>query len=545
MKLDTFRRLDDHNRRIRQLERTEPAGDGGGGGSADWADITGKPSTFPPAEHDTTHDDRFSLIAHTHPVHADSDHDDRFSLLAHVHAVAWGDITGVPATFPPTAQLLDWLIDVATAGQAATNVLTFNGTAWVPSAIPAQTWTSITGKPATFPPDEHDTTHDDRFSLLAHAHAGVYAPVEHDSAHDDRFSLLAHTHAAHADSDHDDRFSLLAHNHDWASITGKPSTFTPTPQALDWLTDVATTGQAATNVLTYNGSAWTPAAVPAQTWTSITGKPSTFPPDEHDSAHDDRFSLLAHNHSGTYVPAGQGVPAGGSTGQVLAKTSGTDYATGWQSASAPAPQPLDWLTDVATAGQTTSNVLTYNGSAWTPAAVPAQTWTSITGKPSTFTPAEHDVDHDDRFSLLAHTHTGVPTELAYVEMTTTVTLAATTAATSTLIVAAPAVTYTAVPHEVEFFCQHVSAPNAVGGQTLILVYDGSAAAPMGRIAFVRTPAASASQGWPTLGKYRFTPSAGSHTYQIRGHVNTGSGSVQGGAAGGETAVPVYIKITRL
>ena len=32
MTLDTFRRLDDHNRRIRQLERTETDGGGGGGG---------------------------------------------------------------------------------------------------------------------------------------------------------------------------------------------------------------------------------------------------------------------------------------------------------------------------------------------------------------------------------------------------------------------------------------------------------------------------------------------------------------------------------
>jgi hypothetical protein len=33
--------------------------------------------------------------------------------------------------------------------------------------------------------------------------------------------------------------------------------------------------------------------------------------------------------TGSQGPAGQGVPTGGSTGQVLAKTSGTDYATAW------------------------------------------------------------------------------------------------------------------------------------------------------------------------------------------------------------------------
>ena len=108
--------------------------------------------------------------------------------------------------------------------------------------------------------------------------------------------------------------------------------------------------------------------------------------------------------TGSTGPPGPGVPAGGTTGQVLAKASAVDYATVWQAASAPAPQPLDWLTDVATAGQASTNVLTYNGSAWVPAAVPPDSWTAITGKPSTFAPAEHDTDHDDRFSQLGHTH---------------------------------------------------------------------------------------------------------------------------------------------
>jgi len=38
--------------------------------------------------------------------------------------------------------------------------------------------------------------------------------------------------------------------------------------------------------------------------------------------------------------AGQGVPTGGTTGQILAKTSGTNYATGWTNAS----QPLSIVT---------------------------------------------------------------------------------------------------------------------------------------------------------------------------------------------------------
>lgn len=41
----------------------------------------------------------------------------------------------------------------------------------------------------------------------------------------------------------------------------------------------------------------------------------------------------AQGPAGATGPAGPGVPAGGATGQVLTKTSGADYATGWQTPS--------------------------------------------------------------------------------------------------------------------------------------------------------------------------------------------------------------------
>jgi hypothetical protein len=60
---------------------------------------------------------------------------------------------------------------------------------------------------------------------------------------------------------------------------------------------------------------------------------------------------------------GQGVPVGGSTGQVLIKSSEVDYATAWGTASTVAA--LDDLTDVIISGSpTTGQVLKYNGSNW-------------------------------------------------------------------------------------------------------------------------------------------------------------------------------------
>ena len=235
---------------------------------------------------------------------------------------------------------------------------------------------------------------------------------------------------------------------DWNTTANKPATFTPTVQALDWLSDVATAGQATNNVLTFNGSSWVPTAIPAQDWSVITGKPSTF---------------------------------------------------------APVPQALDWLTDVATAGQTTGQVLSYNGTTWVPA-------------------------------------TAYP-EVGYAQVTSNLSVTATTSATSQLVVALGAITYTAVPHEVEMFSPFVVTASTAGAQVHLGLYDGSASAPLGRFT-VRNPTAAAN-GWPMLGKLRFTPSAGSHTYQMRAYTSTTGATISAGAGGGDVLVPAYIKITRL
>ena len=47
--------------------------------------------------------------------------------------------------------------------------------------------------------------------------------------------------------------------------------------------------------------------------------------------------------TGDTGPAGPGVAAGGSTGQVLAKSSSTDYATEWQTITFPDPTPQIFL----------------------------------------------------------------------------------------------------------------------------------------------------------------------------------------------------------
>lgn len=82
-------------------------------------------------------------------------------------------------------------------------------------------------------------------------------------------------------------------------------------------------------------------------------------------------------------PAGPGVPTGGTTGQVLTKISATDFATSWQNTAVSFPEaPTD--------GQQYGR----QSAGWT-VIVPNPTWTTLSGKPSTFPPtlpiAESDV----------------------------------------------------------------------------------------------------------------------------------------------------------
>lgn len=66
------------------------------------------------------------------------------------------------------------------------------------------------------------------------------------------------------------------------------------------------------------------------------------------------------------------VPAGGTTGQVLKKNSGTDFDVGWgaDNTGTGGSTNLDGLTDVdtTTVAPTTNDVLTFNGTLWKPAA---------------------------------------------------------------------------------------------------------------------------------------------------------------------------------
>lgn len=268
-----------------------PSGGGGvGGTSVDWGNVTGKPSTFTPS-------------AHTH---------------------SWSDVTGKPSTFTPSTHT-HAISDVASLQTELDGKSPISHT---------HSWTSITSKPTTFTPEVH-----------SHSWAEItgkpstFAPTAHSHVIADVTGLQTAL----------DGKSPTTHTHDWASVTGKPSTFTPSTHThtVSQVTDFPSQTGNSGKMLTTNGTALSWVTPPsgggggAVDWADILNKPSTFAPSTHTHAISDVTNLQT----------------------TLDGKSATTHTHDWAS-------------------------ITGKPTTFTPA-THSHTWTEITGKPTTFTPSAH------------------------------------------------------------------------------------------------------------------------------------------------------------
>lgn len=136
------------------------------------------------------------------------------------------------------------------------------------------------------------------------------------------------------------------------------------------------------------------------------------------------------------------------------------------------------------------------------------------------------------------------TELGYDQITGTVSVTATSAATATSIIAGTAHSFDGSPVLLEFYAPGVSSPSVAGDSTWVLLFEGSTQ--IAQIAQVQTPSA-ASMGVTVKAGIRFTPSAGSHTYSIKAWatVTTGTPRVFAGSGSGGAAAPAYMRFTKV
>jgi hypothetical protein len=120
--------------------------------------------------------------------------------------------------------------------------------------------------------------------------------------------------------------SLPSHTHSWSTITGKPTTFAPSSHTHSW------------SSITSKPTTFAPSSH-THSWDSITSKPTTFAPS-------------SHSHSWSSITGKPTIPTNNNQ-----LTNGAGYLTSLPSHS--------------------------------------HSWSSITGKPSTFAPSSHN--HDDRY----------------------------------------------------------------------------------------------------------------------------------------------------
>jgi glutamine amidotransferase-like uncharacterized protein len=132
----------------------------------------------------------------------------------------------------------------------------------------------------------------------------------------------------------------------------------------------------------------------------------------------------------------------------------------------------------------------------------------------------------------------VETELAYVEITSSVSITATTSAGANTVVSAGALSFDGSTRIcIEFFSPTVVCGSNAAAKVQITLWDGATEGP--RFAgFVGT-----SQQAPCLARRFLTPSAGSHTYIIKAYRELVDGTVGAGDSTTDAQTAAYVRIT--
>lgn len=132
-------------------------------------------------------------------------------------------------------------------------------------------------------------------------------------------------------------------------------------------------------------------------------------------------------------------------------------------------------------------------------------------------------------------------ELAYSQITAGVNLGL----SSALIIPGVATEYDGSPVIAELYCPQVILPSVAQGTASLLLDDGATQQVF--FTFLDNPAA-ATMKVPVLARVRFTPTPGTHTFDVYGNASstTGTPSVQAGSGTVTTGLPPgYLRITKV
>lgn len=139
---------------------------------------------------------------------------------------------------------------------------------------------------------------------------------------------------------------------------------------------------------------------------------------------------------------------------------------------------------------------------------------------------------------------GGATELDYTEITSSVSITATTEGAADTVVSAGAIVFDGSTRIcIEFYSPLIQPGATASSQIAVLLYDGSSS--IGFILVAMKDGTSTAQRGTTgcLVRRFLTPSAASHTYSIRAFRVVSNGTVVAGAGGSGDNMPAYIRIT--
>jgi hypothetical protein len=137
-------------------------------------------------------------------------------------------------------------------------------------------------------------------------------------------------------------------------------------------------------------------------------------------------------------------------------------------------------------------------------------------------------------------------EVAYDQITAGVNVTGTNEAGKTSIIAGTSKTYENVPYIFEFFSPQVTTPSLTGGYVVVLlIQDGTTIA---QIAYLQNDVTGGQTALSLIGKFRFTPTAGAHTYGIASFCSatTGTPNINAGVGNGLAVFPpAYLRVTKV
>lgn len=133
-------------------------------------------------------------------------------------------------------------------------------------------------------------------------------------------------------------------------------------------------------------------------------------------------------------------------------------------------------------------------------------------------------------------------EIGYDEITSSVSVTATTEASGTTVISCAAHTFDGSPVLLTFYAPFINVGATGGSYTVVNLFEG--ATQIGRLTTALNNGA-AVQDMPCVAHYRFTPSAGSHTYTITALRGGSNGTIGAGAGGTATDLPAFARFTKV